>query len=181
MVWHCTASACSIPFSTLTVSAWSLGRDAHWLAAFSGWVCFGLVEVSWGCLTRVPGRPNIHVSRLILTFLGLRRPSPQTQTLSRGVGFIVWCLRRSSLGACRWDWSHFWNYQACVGYNPTFEHTLKILVYHTYPVGGTYDKYPKTRQAFVFEERGIYSPSNKLLKEESASIPLKKAADVEPN
>ena len=43
----------------------------------------------------------------MVNFLERQGASPQVLTLLGGVRFIAWCLRRPSLGECRWGPRHF--------------------------------------------------------------------------
>ena len=89
MAWQCTASARSILFSVLAVSAW----PPVWVA----------------CLIQVPEMPSTRGwYRHSWAFGGT---SSQTQTHSWGVEFITW---GTSLGECCRGSRHFWNCRAHV-------------------------------------------------------------------
>ena len=81
-------------------------------------VCLTADQVS--CLTREPMKPNTRVMRLIPESLGLSRPSSQAITISGGVGFITWRLRRMPTGP-----KAFCNRQTHVGSDPAPGFTLK--------------------------------------------------------
>ena len=58
-----------------------------------------------GCLTWLPGKPSIHVTRPTL-FKPLEAV-PQALTLLGVVRFIAWRLRHPFLRGCRWSPRHF--------------------------------------------------------------------------
>ena len=53
------------------------------------------------------------------------------------VRFIAWCLKRSSLGECRWGLRHFWSHWVCLDDGPVPGPTLKKALCHTHSF---YDK-----------------------------------------
>ena len=67
-IWHCTAPASLISFSSLAVSPCPLSRmHFGWMCSLecrSGRVCLGLVAVGWVCQKWASGRHSIHVSQL---------------------------------------------------------------------------------------------------------------------
>ena len=97
VVWHCTVSACLIPFSVRVVSDVPLGRDTLQLAVFSTMQIRSGVSWLRGSQLRLPdgGAGEAKHSCLVAekTSLSLRKLSLQALTLSRGVGFIAWHLR----------------------------------------------------------------------------------------
>ena len=76
------------------------------------------------------GLSGIRVGWLISS--SLRGPSPQALTLSGGVMFISWNLRRPSLGECRRGPRHFWECQTRVGSGPAPGSTWKMALCHTW-------------------------------------------------
>ena len=98
-----------------------------------GYVTYLDTVVSLGCLARVPGRPNIRVTRPRLTLLEPQEAVPESSNPPRGGGarFIAWPLSRPCLGECR----------ACLSYDPAPGPTLKKALCNTRPFGVACYKY----------------------------------------